>query len=206
MVAGEREPLTLLHGRYSRGHARGLHDAGGAVWPPRRRHPPRLRRPRRGLLRLQRHRRGGERGVARLPGAHPPRAGRRPRRAPGQRLRGPLPGRAARDDLLPALRGQLLLGEAAQRPRRRGAAGRRRRRVPRAVARASAAALRARPARSHLLPGGRRPARGRRAGQAAPHLGGAQAAQQARVRAGRRPRHAPRRHHGGRLPEEPGAA
>ena len=54
VLAGERRSLALLDGRHRRGHAGGLLDAGDAVRPPRRRHAPRLRRPRRGLLRLQR--------------------------------------------------------------------------------------------------------------------------------------------------------
>ena len=76
---------------------------------------------------------------------------------------------------------------------------------------APAALTRVRPgaagaARPHLLPGGRRPARGGRHRQAAPQLRRAQAAQQARVRPGRRARHARRRDHGRRLPQEPRAA
>jgi len=62
-----------------------------------------------GLLRLQRHRRGGARGAARLPGSYTAHLGGRPRRAPGQRVRSALPGRAVRHNLLAALRGQLLL-------------------------------------------------------------------------------------------------
>ena len=53
LVGSPRQPLALFRGRDRCGGARGVDRRGGGK--PRRRHSPRLRRSRRGVLRAQRH-------------------------------------------------------------------------------------------------------------------------------------------------------
>ena len=127
--AADRVPVVA--GAWS--SARGAASAGrlprrvaalrrGRRGEPRRRHPPRLPRPRRGLLRLQRHRGRGARD-ARAAATHGRRrvadCRHRLRRPPGQRHRGDLPRRPVGLHPLAPRREELPVPQGDERPRRR---------------------------------------------------------------------------------------
>jgi hypothetical protein len=177
-AARDRLPVVAAHGR-ARPALGGCHDrrracrAGrGRGRQLRRRHAPCVRRPRLGLLRLQRRRGGGAADAGRVaPPAAPAaaRAHRRPRRAPGQRHGGAVPGRPDRVHAVAARREELPGAQGGERPRCRAARRLHRRALPAGAGRRAGRGLappRRRAAGPGLLPRRRRPARGRPPGPA----------------------------------------